>query len=268
MNITLLGDIAGRVSEASANADRVTACTVCLPTGALKQIRRSVVGMPKWRDCCDDDVIRMINLLHRETLSICVISLAKNVDAWARFWTEGTEAHQRLSNEARGSISILKPGMLVKYALFSQASTLSVGHAVKLGAIVRASPLARRLQVNESHIYDNDIEGNEATDAFADIWRKRNEHQPLVQSLGLELKARTLRLTTEEQEPLLLLPDYVAGIAHAKHSAADTLSNSAVSRVCALHAIDRLQRVNKYHEVVEPFSLLYYEIYPDFRPSH
>lgn len=266
MNVTLVGDIAGRVSESADGADRVTACTVCLPSGALKALRRRTLSLPKWKECSEVALNQVFTLLAHDALSISVVTLAKNVRAWQVFHTDGADAHRRISNAAKGSIAILRPATMVKFALFSMASTLAVAHAVKIGTIFRPASHSRRLQVTEDHIYDNDIQGEEAIGAFADTWRARNEQQPLTRSIGLDVKARTLRIATEQNEPLILLADYVAGVAHAVHSEVDTLSKSAITSENALRAHDKLSGLPKYHETIEPFSLRYYDIYPDFAP--
>jgi hypothetical protein len=268
MNVTLLGDIAGRLTHASANADRVTVAAVCAPTGAEGFMRkRGTRSLPKWRDATDSDVDRVINFLGSEALSIAVLSLDKKTPAWDRFWTEGIATHQRLSDQARGSIGILKPALLVKFALFGQASMLAVGHGIKIGSIVRTLARARRLEVHESHIYDKEIDGDENVEAFLDILRKRNEYQPLANSIGVYVKANTLTLATEDAESLLLFPDYIAGLAHAAASTADTLDRSSVSRSCVARSHARLKATKNYHEEVGPFDLNYFDIYPAFNPA-
>jgi len=88
--------------------------------------------------------------------------------------------------------------------------------------------------------------------------------QPLVTKLGIKLRTDTLSLTSEDEEPLLLLPDYVAGIAHAKHSRANTMAKSAVTPLDAERAYLRLSDAVGYVECVGPFEFHYHDIFPDF----
>lgn len=264
MNVTLLVDIAGRVSMDATNADRVTVACVCLPSGALKSIRKQIPSsLPKWRDSSDPNVEHVVKLLQKEAFAVCAISLRKE-DAWAQFWEEGNEAHQRISMRAKSPIAIMKPATMVKFALFGQCTTVALAHAIKNNKFPRVGPSNRLLHIRETHIYDKEIEGDENVAAFVDVWKIRNQHQPLVNRLGVKLEAVDVYLTTEQDEPLLLLPDYVAGIAHAAHSQADTLSASHVSRECAAQARNYLRASKGYVEVVKAFDIRYYDIYPDF----
>lgn len=79
------------------------------------------------------------------------------------------------------------------------------------------------------------------------------------------MRAISIEFETEQSEPLLLLADYVAGIAQANNSTADTLHCSAVSRIAAHEAHDRLLQWKGYAEVHENFTLDYFEIFPAFK---
>jgi hypothetical protein len=62
-------------------------------------------------------------------------------------------------------------------------------------------------------VADSELKGPEAEK----VWREAIEEWPSRSRLSVELgvrKTARARLETEEREPLLLLPDYVAGIYH------------------------------------------------------
>ena len=267
MNITLLGDIAGRIAQDTHDADRVTAASICIPTGATRHIRRQIPAhFPKWCAASDSHVELIVKLLRREAFAVSTMSLRKTSAEWVTFWAEANETHQRISNKARGSIGVLKAATVVKLALFGQCSTLAVAHSIKANKFPRPASRRQVLHVRETHIYDKE-NGGEYDQAFQEVWAARNQHQPLVALFGVKLEAVSFDQLTEQAEPLLLLADYAAGIAHAAHSSANTLSSGAVSRDCAGRAYASLRATSGYTEMVEDFDLRYFDIYPAFAPG-
>lgn len=268
MNVTLLGDIAGRITRDATDADRVTVAGVCIPSGATEYIRAQIPARcPKWSDATDAHVEMIIKLLRKEAFAVSAMSLSKATTDWGAFWCDASDAHRRISNRAGGSVSILKAATMIKFALYGQCSSLAVAHSIKANNFPRAASEQRVLHVREAHIYDKEIDGDENTQAFLEIWKARNQYQPLVSLLGVKLEAVSVRQATEQAEPLLLLADYAAGIAHAAHSVANTLSASAVSKDCAQRAYAYLCADPKYTEISESFDLRYYDIYPAFAPG-
>lgn len=259
VSVTSLGDIAGQVTEASSNADKVTVGGVCLPSGAIKHIRDSIpLGFPKWRNAEDDHVEYIVNLMLREAFSVCAASLDKTTSDWQAFWSDARSGHAK-------TITSLKPATLIKCLLFAQASTMSLGHSIKVGTMPRVVDRKGQFRITESVIFDDEIQGPDNLEAFVDMWRTISAHQPKLNSLGMHRKVDIPILTTEEREPLLLLPDYVAGILHATNSDANTLSKSKVSESASRLALERLKTTPKFHEFVISVPKSYFDIFPDFR---
>lgn len=268
MNVTLLGDIAGRMTQDSTDADRVTVAVACLPSGATDYIRKLIpVTCPKWSQATDAHVRLIVKLLRKEAFAISAMSVSEATSEWNVFWSEAAETHRRISDEAKGSVSVLKAATMVKFALYGQCSSLAVAHSIKTNKFPRPASKHRVLHVRETHIYDKEIEGNENVKAFSEFWQERNRHQPLVSLFGVELETVGISHETEQGERLLLLADYAAGIAHAAHSVADTLSKSSVSRDCAQRAHADLRATSEYTEVSEDFDFRYHDIFPAFAPG-
>jgi hypothetical protein len=265
VNVTSLGDIAGQISAKFDNADKVTVGCVCIPSGAMKFIRRQIPkNFPKWKYANDNDVQFIVNLLLRESLSICASSLDKATQDWIEFWEDASDVHAKTASIAGGSISFIKAANLIKYMQFSEAATLAFAHSLKVGTMPAVYYRKNCLHIRDEVVFDNDIQGNENIDAFADILRATNAHQPLLSSLGVKRTVVSLRVTTEEIEPLLLLPDYVAGIFHAANSKANTMSQSYVTKFEAARAHTQLKGSKKFHEPDGNMRLRYFEIFPDF----
>jgi hypothetical protein len=265
VKITLLGDIAGQISAKSLNADKVTVGCICVPSGALSFIREQIpANFPKWRNAEDSNIDFVVNLLLRESMSICAASLDKTTQEWIEFWEDASEVHIKTASLAGGSISFIKAANLIKFMQFSEAATLAFAHALKIGTIPKIMDHKKRLHVHEEIIVDNDIQGSENIDAFVDILRASNSHQPLMNSLGVVRTITSLRVTTEDIEPLLLLPDYIAGIFHAANSKANTISQSKLTKAEVERAYSRLTKAQKFHEPNGNIRLKFFEIFPDF----
>lgn len=263
--VTSLGDIAGQVTQKSQNADKLTVGGVCLPSGTIKSVRSAIpADFPKWRNATDLDVEFMVDLILSEALSVCAASLDKTVADWQNFWADAYRVHHKTASLSGGSISYLKAATLIKFLLFVQVAGLAVTHSIKVGTMPQILDRKGRLHVTENVIFDDEIHGQDNREAFVEIWREINAHQPKLNSLGIYHEVKTLTLATEEREPLLLLPDYAAGIVHAANSAAETLAKSQVSMVAAKRAYARLKAATKFHEFVVSLPRDYFEIFPQF----
>ena len=202
MRITTFGDIAGQVTAAHANADTVTVACVCLPTGALKHVRKRLPpDLPKWRNASDAHVGELVDVILKEALACCVASVDKTTEHWAAFWQDAEDVHARTASLSGGSIGYVKAANLVKYLLFAQAATRAFTHGLKTGAIPEALQRRGALTITEALVFDNEIQGEENRSAFVEILRAANARQPLTNSLRLRRVRSTLQLTTEQAEP-------------------------------------------------------------------
>lgn len=264
-NITSLGDIAGQLTEASHSADKVSVAGVCLPSGALTQIRQRVpADFPKWRNATDEHVAYLVSLMCRESLGIAAYSIDKRQLWWSKFWADAHHVHSKAANLSGGPIGILKAGTLFKFLLFGEAATLSMVQALRSGALPSVRSRSGKQSINHALIFDTDLQGPENLDSFADTWRTGNASRPLTASLGIEYRATTMQITTEQNECLLLMPDYIAGLVHAKNSEADTLSHSDVSDGAVAAALIRLGKSGRFVEFDAPGPINYTDIYPEF----
>ncbi|MFC5478823.1 hypothetical protein [Massilia suwonensis] len=257
MKLTTFVDIAGRISQDAREADRITAAAICLPGGALDHIRKQVPKeLPKWRNATDEDVRLVVDVVLREALGVGVYSVEKTAPAWDTFWAEAF--HMRA--ETRGKISFIKAPYQIKCLMFGRSTTLACAMAIKSGNVVRSAARQRGLSTAEILVLDDEIDGVDNVAVFKSIWERMNGQQLLTESLGIRRNFVDVRLMTEQQDPLLLLADYVAGIGHASASRADVLVASRVGTECVRRQQERLIRVPQYHFIRKPFALKFSEI--------
>lgn len=264
--VTSYSDIAGQVSTSSANADRITVGSVYLPTGGLKAIRKQISpSFPKWRDATDAHLERLVALILKDSLAISVGSVDKTTSEWRDFWVDAVNTHNKVVAIGGGSIGFLKAATLIKFVLFGNASAAALGHAIRTGSIPCGVTRKRRIEVEEAVVLDNEIQGDDNREALVDIWRATNGHQPLLSSLGVTRTAKTIQLTSEQSEPLLLFADYIAGLVHVARSQANVLQRSQVTREAADASLHRLQRSGKLTDFSDTIHLRYFDIYPGFK---
>ncbi len=265
MKVATLSDIAGQVTSKSDNADRITIASVCLPFGALKSIRKKIPSLfPKWRNASDEKIAHIVDIVLKEALTASASSIDKRAAKWKKFWQDADDAHRKTASLAGGSISFIEAANLVRYLLFIESTSLVIAHAIKIGAIPRTLGRKGILLVQDKMICDNDIQGDDNVEAFADFLGSNNLHQPLTNSIGIEIQTTSLRITTEQNEPLLLLADYVAGIFQAANSTARILEYSNVSISAAKRAHERLLAAKRFHDFSIPFTVNYTHIFPEF----
>lgn len=257
MKITTVADISGRISQDKHDADRITGAALCLPGGALDYIRKRIPArLPKWRDAADDDVRLAVNIVMREALGVGVYSVEKTAPEWETFWSDASDIRM----QTRGKISFVKAAYQVKCLLFVQSTTLACATTIRNGNVVRLAPRRHGLSTHETLVLDNEIDGPDNIDVFKSIWQRMNAGQQLSEVLGIRRNFVDVQLKTEQQDRLLLLADYVAGIAHAFVSQADVLAASKVSAACVQHEQERLSRMPQYQLLCDPFMLKFSEI--------
>jgi hypothetical protein len=265
VKITVVSDIAGRVTRDSAGADRITVAGVSLPTGAISQIRRKIPKFqPKWRNATAADLSLILKIIQSESISIAVRSAYRDPVAWGKFWDSAAAAHLQTAPLTKGRMSFVKAATVIKYWLFIEAVTYATAHAVKIGSIIAPAGRRRPMLIQRNLVFDSDIDGPDNIEVFEDNWKGGDGKYPLTESLGITMETTGISLTTEQQEPLLLLADYVAGIAHAMHSNSRVLSASSVSQAALEAVYASLRQSKKYVELLEPFDLQYEHIFPDF----
>lgn len=263
MNVTLLSDIAGRVARDIKNADRVTIASVALPSGEIKYVRKRLPAtLPKWRDATDADVNLVVDFVLYESLSFSTVSIEKEPVAWEKFWRNAADTHSKTAYLSGGKMGFVKAATIIKYALFGQSSASTIAQAVKaLPFLQKPSRRGPRI-IRESLIFDDEFQGDDNIETFRELWGALNVRQQLTNSLGIQRLIISLDLASEQSEPLLHLPDYIAGLVHTAHSKADVLSASKVSRPNALRLYALIRRSRKYAEILEPFAYNYHDIFP------
>ena len=208
----VLVDIAGRFNRAGVNLS-VTTGGVAIAADRADHVRNQLPpGLPKWGRCTVEQAKVVARIVARECLAVGAITRDLETPAWQRFW-EDSAAHEFMLNRLQGGkAGLLKPANVARTMALMEGATVASGHAAYLSNAIERAKTNGPLTIYQTLVFDDEL-GGESRESFLRLW-KGARLQPRTRAVGVTFKTHDVRLTTEQDEPLLLLPDYVAGLHH------------------------------------------------------
>lgn len=214
--LTVLVDIAGRVSLDTQGNPRVTAAAVAIATSALTIVRAALPPrLPKWKNCTASDAERVVELLSAHSVAVGVISINKETDSWRQFAVDADALQAAIVAQSKRVAGWAKPANLLVFQLIIRACAIATGHGIRVGRMRRIVNMNGFELIECAVICDTDISGEENLEVFGSFWDKRHAPKSRLAKLGVCLVHDEVQVLTEQEEPLLLLADYAAGIAHS-----------------------------------------------------
>jgi hypothetical protein len=208
----LLVDIAGRFTRNGANL-LVTAGGVAIAADRADYVRSLLPpGFPKWGQCTFAQAKEIGMIVARECLAVSAITRDLGTPAWQRFW-EDSAAHEFMLNRLQGGkAGLLKPANIARSMALIEGALAASGHAAYLSKAIERANENCPITIGQTLIFDEEL-GGESRESFMEFWNGARP-QTSTQAVGVTFKTCDVQLTTEQDEPLLLLPDYVAGLHH------------------------------------------------------
>lgn len=208
----LLVDIAGRFSRSGTNLS-VTTSGVAIAADRADYVRSLLPpSLPKWGQCTFAQAKEIGMIVARECLAMVATTLNLETPAWHKFW-EDSEAHQfMLSRLERGKAGVLKPANIARIAALIEGANSASEHAASLSKAIEHADANSPLIIDQTLIFDDEL-GGESREFFMEFWSGARR-QSRTQNLDITFQTCDARMATEQDEPLLLLPDYVAGLHH------------------------------------------------------
>lgn len=223
-------------------------------------LRRGFEGTPvKWRDGGLEGLDVTTKIIRSQTLPVAVTHMtAISADAWRRFWDEATEATARLRDLTGVSANFATGGATARLLLFAAVFAHCAAHVLKRRGWTAPAPPDRRDSVDFGAVFDTDIQDQEARSVLSETLRDwaRGGRFGRVANLGMTVSGS---FETEQDEPLVLLADYVAGSFNHAHPQA-MIKKPVEPLDDVRKAVDtfRLAQGSRLQEVQQPFE----EIYP------
>lgn len=261
--LTFFADIAGQVSQDASGSDRVTAAAVAIPSADIESLRRYFVGRSKWRDCTMEDAETMIVNLTRHASAVAIVSITKEPGAWNLFWESAKPLHEAIIRQKRPPAGFIKPANVVKFYILGEAFAIALGHAVRISGRSGIVDYRSRELIERTIVCDTDIQGDENISVFKSFWKESDLHQPRIEMLGFRFVTRDIVVATEQQEPLLLLADYAAGIAHSAFISNPGRIPLPVAHEASKELVSALDTSGKLVVTAKPFDLKYEDIFGD-----
>jgi hypothetical protein len=213
---TVFTDIAGRPTRITEGNPRVTAAAITLATGECEALRQRVpASLPKWKNCTLADATRVVEFVERHCLSVSVASVNRDTNAWRKFLANEAAIHPALATETRGPVGWVKAPVLLTLELLLRASVMANAHAIRIGQGQRIVDDSGLQLIECSVVCDNELSGEETIEIFKSFWEEDKTPNHKLAGMGYKIVHPSVVLATEQDEPLLLLADVVAGIAHS-----------------------------------------------------
>jgi len=210
--LSLFGDISGRPFKESQATPSFAVGGVILATAEEDDVRAAIgPSMLRWRDSDAESLSLIEGVLRKFDIHCTSLLVRKTEPAWAKFWAMGDSQFQRINSEERGNQRLFMPGNVLKGWAFQ--TCFSRGLGTHLGSRGKPSllgpdglsPLYLR------YVCDTDIQGQRNRDVFVDALRKWSRKTALPSQLGIKPEIDRVEFRTEQEDNLLILPDYLAG---------------------------------------------------------
>lgn len=261
---TLYADIAGQVSKSPQNPV-VTSAAVAIAPEIESAVRRQVLqrfhGEPKkWKHGKLDGLARVVALVAKYHLPAAVVHVHRTSERWMRFYDQAQVFNRQALEKVGRSLSFLDGEEVMRLQLMAHALAHLVGCVLRQRYVQGAGPATTDLE----WVIDSDLKTEETRELYRYSLRQWVHTTELPDVLDIHPTFRG-RVATEQEEPLLLIPDYFAGVfQHADDRA--VLAAPVVSQTEAARAIEDLrhQLTSRLHEKAVDFD----EEYPLDHDEH
>ncbi|MDE3051314.1 MAG: hypothetical protein KGJ48_15615, partial [Nitrospirota bacterium] len=227
-------------------------------SSAVDEVRESLLTAMKseprkWSDSGDDaeHVKAAFRLIAKRQLYGIVHIIWKDTEKWDLYHQNGQAIYDKGVKNAQEPMTYAKPMATLKLHLLGIVLADLYGHILhqnKYRLKLKSNDL-RSITVNG--IFDSDIQGEKNQEIFREVMGGVNELPQTEEATGIRTTFNP-SISTEQDEPLLLLPDYMAGFYYSKKMYGKGQENS---RGEILHALEPILdkwpsecfRVFEYH---------------------
>lgn len=210
--LTVLVDISSRVMHATVGSPRSVAGAVAVNTSALDALRSEMRSLPKWGRATEDNIGHVVDVLRSQAVSVAVVSVNRDTDAWRKFVAESDTMHAAIVKDSKRVAGWASAANLLKFFLLCAASAAATGHAIRVDRSPKILS-ARGLQLIDcTTICDNEVEGPENLEVFTSFWSEQHIPRTRLAQFGVEMSSSSIAVTTDHADPALLLADYAAGL--------------------------------------------------------
>lgn len=163
----------------------------------------------------------------------------------------------------RRAAGFVTPANAALFVVFNFAFTIAMVHAVGKCRTCTVKD-SRGLNVfDRTVIIDSDLKGEENKEVFKYSWAESDDNQPRVNQLGMSLKTRSVSVSTEQEEPLLLLADFAAGLGQSANVRNPGAFPFPIGLSESKDLVAKLVASGKGTFIDQPFPFRYEEMFGD-----
>lgn len=261
--ITILADIAGRTMLSTAGSPKTVAGAVAIDTASLAEARSEVRGLPKWGQCRSEHAEHVVDYLASQAVAVSVVSVNRSTPQWLRFEQEAKVLQGAIVKQSKQVAGWVKAPNFLKFLLLGSACAVATGYALRVDPRSRIVGATGRQLIECSAICDKEVEGTENLEVFTSMWSEQRIHRSGLERLGIDMIARDIRVTSDDEEPALFLADYVAGLGLA--ASLDNPGRLALplDQARANQLLGKLRARTKLATLEEDFAHTHDDIYGD-----
>lgn len=216
--LTVLIDIAGQRARSVKENPRVTAAAVVLPTADLDSIRSELpVGIRKWKDATESSARQAVEYISRRAIATAGVTVNRNTEAWRKSLVDADVLHQAIATESKMKAGWIKLPLIHTYELLTQVSIVGLCNSLNHLQGRHVLNSAGLAEIQCDILCDEEFSGQENVETFVAFWDENRLPRKRLASLGYRISHPSVHLKSEQKEPLLLLPDLIAGLVHSMH---------------------------------------------------
>lgn len=258
--LSLFFDIAGRVTKETKVDSYFTVAGVIFSASNERRLRATLrSNLPKWRNATPESLSLVADYLSKYSQGCTVVRIEKKQPAWGKFWEKGSDEHRYLTHTLNEKVGFARPGIVLKCWAFRVCAAIGLGlHIRHYGRPELLDQYGRsmlRLQI----ICDSDIQGNENREIFEEHWQKWSRITWLIRGLDIKPYIDRVEFRTEEDDPILYLPDYLSGHIQFNTDPKNVTLPEHLSINDVKNFGSELSKMNTYKVVNRPL----HEIYPN-----
>ncbi len=212
-------DISGQIVRNDPISKKVTVSGVAIGDFEEASVRDALRSQPlKWRDTSFESANQVLDVILGFKLPCAVFHSTRRTQsgekAWSTFWEMGDSFHSIMASIEKGKVGFVKPGTILRYLLFGKCSALLNALLIEHDKSPQVLGSNGRSILRMNWVFDTDIQGDENQETYDEMWRHWGLTSRLPQVLNISPLIGAINFSTEENDSLLLLPDYLAGCFH------------------------------------------------------
>lgn len=194
-------------------------------------------------------------------MAISVMQIEKTQPMWGNFWNEGKQFHNVMASAGKSSVGFFKSSTIIRYDSFCRGSAQAVGYCLRCNGLPKIITPAGYSILDITMICDTDIQGEENIDMFYDMCHDYHNRSNLKEKYNLEIKMSSVALKTEQEEPLLLAADFVAGCFQWHLGKSEVPLPKQLDKSCAESIVSEFKRSKNFIADQQGFHLTYEKVF-------